>query len=66
MAWPISTDNRVPVTSDFFSGTYFANRPASEQLVNSRLEERGLGEMPHWRDALEAYSEVFRADLAAG
>ena len=56
----------VPVTSDFFATTYFANRPASEQLVNSRLQERGLDAMPHWRDALASYSEVFRADLAAG
>ena len=53
----------VPVTSDFFAETYFANRPASEQLVNSRLKERGLDAMPHWRDALEDYSELFRRDL---
>ena len=55
----------VPVTSDYFAETYFANRPASEQLVNSRLKERGLDAMPHWRDALEDYSEIFRADLAS-
>ena len=53
----------VPVTSDFFAETYFASRPASEQLVNTRLQERGLDSMRHWRDALKDYSEVFRDDL---
>jgi dTDP-4-dehydrorhamnose reductase len=54
----------VPVTSAFFAETYFADRPASEQLVNTRLREAGLDTMRHWRVALEEYSGVFRHDLA--
>lgn len=53
----------VPVTSDFFAKTYFANRPASEQLINSRLQERGLDQMRHWRDALADYSSDFKHHL---
>jgi dTDP-4-dehydrorhamnose reductase len=54
----------IPVTSEYFAETYFAHRPASEQLVNSRLRERGLDVMRDWREALDEYSEVFRQDLA--
>lgn len=54
----------LPVTSDYFAEDYFAHRPASEQLVNARLRERGLDVMRDWREALEEYSEVFRRDLA--
>ncbi len=53
----------VPVTSEYFAEAYFAPRPASEQLVNARLRERGLDVMRDWRVALEEYSEVFRRDL---
>lgn len=53
----------VPVTSEYFAETYFAHRPASEQLVNARLRERGLDVMRDWREALDEYSEVFRQDL---
>lgn len=54
----------LPVTSDHFAEDYFAHRPASEQLLNTRLGERGLDGMRHWREALAEYSEVFRRDLA--
>jgi dTDP-4-dehydrorhamnose reductase len=43
------------VTSDYFKEEYFALRPASERLVNSKLELRGLNRMRDWRTALREY-----------
>lgn len=53
----------VPVTSAHFAEAYFAERPASEQLANTRLQAAGLDTMRHWRDALADYAQVFRQDL---
>ncbi len=47
------------VTSDHFRSEYFAPRPASEKLVNLKLEARKLNGMPCWRDALAEYSREF-------
>jgi dTDP-4-dehydrorhamnose reductase len=44
-----------PVSSKYFSETYFAPRPDSERLVNRRLALRGLDVMRPWRDALADY-----------
>lgn len=54
----------TPVTSDFFSGEYFANRPLSEQLVNARLQALGLDSMRDWRICLDEYSAQYRSRLA--
>jgi len=52
------------VPSDFFKEQYFASRPASEKLVNLKLDQRGLNLMRDWKVCLEEYTEVFKADFA--
>jgi dTDP-4-dehydrorhamnose reductase len=62
----LGLENRVKVTkvgSDYFKEEYFAPRPASEQLVNTKLHARGFRHMPHWRDALADYAQEFKAVL---
>jgi dTDP-4-dehydrorhamnose reductase len=51
------------VTSDRFADEYFAPRPASEKLVNMKLQSRGIDFMPDWKDALADYAPEFRKDL---
>jgi dTDP-4-dehydrorhamnose reductase len=46
------------VASDFFSEKYFAPRPASERLVNRKLDLRGLNAMRDWRVALREYIDT--------
>jgi dTDP-4-dehydrorhamnose reductase len=55
----------VPVTSDHFAKDYFAERPASEQLINVKLAARGINVMRHWRECLTEYTEEFKQDLDA-
>ncbi len=52
------------VPSDYFKEQYFAPRPASEKLVNLKLNQRGLNLMRDWHVCLEEYAEVFKADYA--
>ena len=47
------------VASDYFGDEYFAPRPASEQLVNLRLNELGLNFMRDWRECLAEYAAQF-------
>lgn len=54
-----------PVTSDFFAAEYFAERPASEQLVNFKLGERGLDVMRPWQECLVEYAALYLEDLGA-
>lgn len=49
------------VESDYFRDEYFAPRPASEKLVNMKLNARGINHMPHWRTALAEYVNRFPA-----
>jgi len=51
------------VDSGHFQKEYFAPRPASEKLVNLKLESRGLNFMRDWRECLEDYSREFRQAL---
>jgi dTDP-4-dehydrorhamnose reductase len=51
------------VPSDYFQTQYFAPRPASEKLVNLKLNQRGLNLMRDWKVCLQEYAEVFKADL---
>jgi dTDP-4-dehydrorhamnose reductase len=51
------------VSSDHFKTEYFAPRPASEKLVNFKLDARGINFMPDWHDALAEYAERFKAAL---
>ena len=48
------------VGSDFFAKDYFAPRPASEQLVNLKLNQRGLNTMRDWKICLAEYANSFR------
>jgi dTDP-4-dehydrorhamnose reductase len=45
----------VEVDSSFFGQEYFAIRPRSERLINSKLELQGLNVMRDWRIALDEY-----------
>lgn len=45
----------TPVDSSYFSKEYFSVRPASERLVNRKLDLRGLNIMRDWRVALHEY-----------
>ena len=51
------------VSSEYFKNEYFAPRPASEKLVNMKLDARGVNFMPHWKDALSEYAEEYITDL---
>jgi len=53
------------VSSEYFKNEYFAPRPASEKLVNMKLDARGVNVMPHWKDALSEYAEEYITDLKA-
>ena len=43
------------VSSDHFAAEYFAPRPASERLLTTKLDLRGLNVMRDWRVALDDY-----------
>jgi dTDP-4-dehydrorhamnose reductase len=51
------------VPSDHFRAEYFAPRPASEKLINLKLNQRGLNTMRDWRVCLEDYTRIFREAL---
>ncbi len=51
------------VSSNHFREEYFAVRPASECLVNARLNGLHLNEMRHWKIALKACLEDYYADF---
>lgn len=46
------------VPSDHFAEDYFAPRPASERLINRKLNLRGLNRMRSWREALHEYLDL--------
>ncbi len=43
------------VSSDYFRREYFAPRPASERLINARLNQEGLEVMRDWKISLREY-----------
>lgn len=45
------------VSSDFFIDTYFAERPISERLINSKLNSLSLNIMRNWKICLQEYLE---------
>jgi dTDP-4-dehydrorhamnose reductase len=51
------------VDSSYWKQEYFAPRPASEKLVNMKLDRRGLNFMRDWKVCLEEYAQIFREDL---
>lgn len=60
--------NRVtitPVSSDHFAAEYFAARPASERLLTTKLNLRGLNIMRDWRECLDEYlADQYRGYLS--
>jgi dTDP-4-dehydrorhamnose reductase len=48
------------VSSDHFKAEYFAPRPASEKLVNMKLNARGLNVMRDWQVCLKDYANRFK------
>jgi dTDP-4-dehydrorhamnose reductase len=51
------------VSSDYFAEEYFANRPRSEILINTKLELRKLNIMPPWETSLKQYLENYFPEL---
>jgi len=45
------------VKSDFFANEYFAPRPHSEKLINTKLKLRELNVMGNWENSLREYIE---------
>ena len=52
----------TPVTSEHFKKEYFAARPLSERLVNSKLNLRNINVMRDWQVALKEYVEKYYKD----
>ncbi len=51
------------VNSDYFKNEYFAPRPASEKLLNTKLTLRGINHMRNWKVCLSEYSQEFKNEL---
>ncbi|MDZ4792729.1 MAG: NAD(P)-dependent oxidoreductase [Bacteroidota bacterium] len=47
------------VSSEFFNAEYFAERPASERLLNRKLNLRQLNTMRDWQTCLEEYMDRY-------
>jgi dTDP-4-dehydrorhamnose reductase len=59
----LSNQVRVtPVSSAYFADEYFAVRPYSEELVNTKLIARNVNVMKGWKECLAEYSRVFWTD----
>jgi dTDP-4-dehydrorhamnose reductase len=54
------------VTSDYFEKEYFAPRPASERLLNSKLNLRKLNIMRNWKVALREYIQQYYRGYLGG
>lgn len=50
------------VSSDYFKDEYFAPRPASEKLINTKLNLRRLNAMRDWRLCLKEYLDNYYND----
>lgn len=49
----------TPVNSDYWKEIYFADRPASERLIDRKLDLRGLNVMRDWRVCLREYIDNY-------
>lgn len=47
------------VDSKFFESEYFAQRPPCENLLNKKLDMRGLNKMTDWKTALKTYIDLY-------
>jgi dTDP-4-dehydrorhamnose reductase len=55
-------ENKVKVTavtSDYFKETYFSARPASERLIDKKLDLRGVNIMRDWKVCLKEYIDSY-------
>jgi len=52
----------TPVSSDYFKNIYFAPRPLSERLLNTKLNLREMDKMRNWRTALREYLTDYYGD----
>jgi dTDP-4-dehydrorhamnose reductase len=50
------------VSSEYFRKEYFAERPASERLINRRLDLRNMNIMRHWKVGLSEYLGLYYKD----
>jgi dTDP-4-dehydrorhamnose reductase len=50
------------VNSDYWKSEYFADRPASERLINKKLDIRGVNIMRDWRVCLKEYLNDYYKD----
>lgn len=49
----------TPVSSAHFKETYFAPRPSSERLINTKLELRKANQMRDWKTCLHEYIQLY-------
>lgn len=49
----------IPVDSEYWKQEYFAERPASERLINKKLDLRKMNIMRDWRICLKEYLDVY-------
>lgn len=60
----LSLENKIkviPVNSEHFKQEYFAKRPASERLINKKLQLRKISKMRDWRISLREYLAEYYA-----
>lgn len=58
----LNLENKIKINevdSGFFKNEYFAERPASEQLVNTKLNLRKLNVMRDWKISLNEYINTY-------
>lgn len=59
----LESDIKVtPVSSEYFKETYFAARPASERLLDKKLDLRKVNIMRDWKICLKEYIENYYKD----
>ena len=62
----LKLDNQVkitPVSSEYFSNEYFADRPASERLITRKLDYRNINIMRDWKICLKEYIDEYYKDF---
>ncbi|MDR3666513.1 MAG: sugar nucleotide-binding protein [Ignavibacteriaceae bacterium] len=58
----LNLENKVKITlvsSDYYKDEYYSPRPASECLINKKLELRQLNVMRDWKTALKEYITIY-------
>jgi len=61
----LNLENQVkitPVSSEYFSNEYFADRPASERLLTKKLDYRNINIMRDWKICLKEYIDDYYKD----